>query len=254
MGADIDEQFWVEVTGATNATLATSHGVGTIRDDDRIAIDPALPRLYFADTTGRDQDHLWIANPHPVTVTAKLTATKATGAGRTWNVVLAARTRVQVQLQTQTGLVNEEFSTTVQTTNPAYPLYAQHTAYTPGQAGGRTTEGVTPAPAWFFAEGLTRTALEETDYVTVFNPSGNAVTATLEFVLPTGVSVPHVLSLAPGPSRARLRVNDLAALVNTEHALAVTAVVSAPRPRSPSSSSGPSSGERTGARRPAHPG
>jgi hypothetical protein len=43
---EIDEQFWVELTGATHATLATSHGVGTIRDDDRIAIDPALPGAF----------------------------------------------------------------------------------------------------------------------------------------------------------------------------------------------------------------
>jgi hypothetical protein len=45
--------------------------------------------------------------------------------------MLTACTRVQVQLHTQTGLVNEEFSTTVQATNPAYPVYALQTAYTP---------------------------------------------------------------------------------------------------------------------------
>jgi hypothetical protein len=36
-----------------------------------------------------------------------------------------------VNLRTQAGLIGEDFSTSVQTTNPSYPVYAQHTAYPP---------------------------------------------------------------------------------------------------------------------------
>src|SRR5262249_51455602 len=49
-----DETFFVNLSGATNATIATAQGTGTIRNDDAAGSVPRWGRLVLSSTPARD--------------------------------------------------------------------------------------------------------------------------------------------------------------------------------------------------------
>jgi hypothetical protein len=96
-------------------------------------------------------------------------------------------------------------SVAVQSLNPAFPLDVEHTQYNyPIWDAGRSTEGATPAPTWYLAEGSVG-YFEE--YLTVFNPTPWPLYVSYEFATPSGPVMSYV-TIPSGPNRFRVRVRD----------------------------------------------
>ncbi len=162
-------------------TIARATGVGTILDNPRVDIDPALPGQYLADlNAGPDvSDWLVIGNPHAVAVTARLTWVRPDGTNVRRELSVSAQQRVTVSVGSEPGIANQgDVSVAVQSLDAAHPLVAEHSAYWgPNWQAGRSSEGVAPAPTWYLAEGST-TVFNE--WLTVFNPTNAAIDVTVE--------------------------------------------------------------------------
>ncbi len=201
----------------------------------RVAIDTSLQSSYIADATGGPNydDYIVISNDHPTSAaTVRLTFIFPDGSGRTRDFGMAAHSRTTIRLPDEIGIGNwGPVSVAVQSLTAGVPVYAEHSTYwgtTPlgqGYAGGRSSEGVTASPTWYFAEGNVANGgpIPFYEYLTVFNPNPQAVDVTFNFLLLSGTPVTRTIRINEGPGRAQIKVNDLISLGVTTHSTTISA-------------------------------
>jgi YD repeat-containing protein len=209
------ETFTLTLSAPVNATIADGQAVGTITDNEppRAPIDLTLPGQFYADVTANvnEPDFLVIANPTPNAVTTRLTFTRPDGSGVTRDVVMAGSAKVSLNVAAEAGL-SGDVSVAVQSVNAPYALDGEHVAYWgPQWQGGRATEGVSPAPTWYFAEGSIG-YFEE--WLTVFNPTNAPIDVTFEFFGTNGLLQTRLQRIAEGPGRFKVRVRDWLGVVD----------------------------------------
>jgi hypothetical protein len=191
------------------ATIALATGQATILDNPRVDIDPALAGQYLADlNAGPDvSDWLVIGNPHAVAVTARLTWVRPDGTDVRRELFVPAQQRVTVSVGSEPGIANQgDVSVAVQWLDAAHPLVVEHSAYWgPGWHAGRSTEGVTPAPTWYLAEGSTTVFNEG---ITVLNPTNAPIDLTFEAFSGSGPLTPHTVRIPTGPGRFKVAMRD----------------------------------------------
>lgn len=210
---------------------------------DRFTIDSSLPGMYFADATGGSDstagnwcheasncaDYLLIANRQTAAVWARITFVRPDGSVRFRDLQLPARSRTNVEIHSEADIAGGgDVSVVVQSLTPSSPVYAEHAVYwnsTDGTTwnGGRATEGVSPSTTWYFAEGVTGTGFQFTEWLTIFNPGAGSVNLTIDFYLTTGTNISKTVVIPDGPGIAKFRVNDIAQEVNTDHGTRVVA-------------------------------
>ncbi len=225
--AEPDEVFYVSLSEVTNATVGDGQAGITIKDDlTRVPIDPSLPGQYFADVESSSNEGGWLQmfNPHPVNVVARVTVTFADGHGVVNDYPVLAQSRADIGLQYVPGVGDTgPFSVAVQSTDAARPLVSEHSGYSSAStfAAGRNDQGSTPAPTWYFGEGVANGFFAET--LTVFNPTNGPVTVTLQLVQSGAAPLPLTVHIMQGPGRATVNVNSAFPPVG-DHGFIVSAV------------------------------
>jgi YD repeat-containing protein len=212
------------LAGPQNATLgATSVATIVILDKEGAPFTlDATPGYYLADVRRRLTaapeflDYIKLANPSATAQTATITLAFEDGSTYRTTKLVPANAHEEMHLHSNQMVTCEPFvSAAVQ--SPAGVITAEHVGYW-GSAGGRATEGVTPANTWYFSEGATRFAKET---ITAFNPNSYPVTVTLTFYTQYGF---HSSTAAVTLPRMSRKTWDINALVHEmDHGTVVTA-------------------------------
>lgn len=219
------ETLRLQLAAPVNATITDDSAEAAILDDDGtyVPLDPTLPGVFLADADGGPDadDYVLVGNPQGTPVTARLTITLGSGSGVTRDIPLAAYQRQDVPLALEPGVSGQRgASVAVQALTPGTAVDADHSVYWgTNWTGGRSTEGVTPATAWYFAEGSVG-YFEE--YLAVYNLEDQAIDVRFEFFLASGDVVVRTAPILAGPGRLRVRVRDWLGAV--DHGTQVTAV------------------------------
>jgi hypothetical protein len=190
-----------------------------------VPINPNLPGTYYPDVTSSPAElaYVPIYNPHALAVTARLTVTWEGGAGLSRDYVVPPSTRIDVDLGAQPGIGGTgPFSLAVQSLDVERPLVAEHSAYSAGWAAGRNDLGASPAPTWYFGEGVANTFFDET--ITVLNPTNGPVYVILDAIMPSGAPIRITKTINEGPGRWTLNMNSHAGNIG-DHGLIVSAFV-----------------------------
>jgi hypothetical protein len=177
--------------------------------------------VYFADCTAKTgyDDYVVIGNRWPLAVTARLTFTREDGSGFTHDVTVPASARITLRVGDEAQLSNEDVSVAVQSLDTAHALDADHSVYWgPSWQSGRSTEGVSPASSWFFAEGSTNGFFDE--YLTIYNPSNQAQDINVAFYGTNGYAGGVIQHIEPGPGRTKIHVNSI---VQADHGISIFA-------------------------------
>jgi YD repeat-containing protein len=228
--AEPTETFSVQLTAVNPlvVTMPAASPVVEITDDDGpwVDIDPALPGDYFARawTPGEDS-YIQIYNPHDVGVTARVTYIQAEGQGVRRTYALAARQRLGLHVPSDAFVSGQgvQGSAVVQTLDASRPLVAELVHYAgSGWQTGEATEGVSPALSWTLAEGATGLSVGFQEWITVFNPTSQPVTATLKYYTASGLVHTQTQNVPSGPGLWGIHVNALWPQI--EHSTVVTAV------------------------------
>ena len=215
---ETNETFTVTLTSASPAIS----GVCTIVDPTHTDIDPGLAGVYLADLNAGPtySDWLVIRNPLAVSNTVRLTWVKPDGTAVRRDVTVPTGQRVTVAVTDEVGIGGSgDVSVAVQSLTPGHPVFAEHSQYFgSGWQGGRSTEGVEPAPVWYLSEGST-TLFDE--FITVFNPTNQAVDVTFDLYGVSGVLTPHTVRIPTGPGRVKVALRDW--IGSQDHATTITA-------------------------------
>jgi hypothetical protein len=216
--AEPSETFDIQIWNAVNVTVPDWLGTATIVDNERprAPIDPSLPGQFIAHGTANPNspDYIAIGNRHAVTVPARVTFTRWDGSGIAHEFDVPANARVTLRPQDFPSAFGiEDVAIAVQSRNPSYPLDAEHAVYTTwsGWQSGRASEGVTPSPTWYFAEGSVG-YFEEV--FTIFNPSNGPVDVTATYYGASGVIGQSVHHIEEGPGRTVFWVRDVIGAVD----------------------------------------
>jgi hypothetical protein len=200
----------------------------TITDNDGpwVDIDPTYPGDYFgrAWTPGEDS-YLQIYNPHDVAVQVRVTYVGATGAGVRLPHTLGDRQRLGLHVPSDDLVERQggQGSAVVQSLDVTRRLVAEIAGYAgSGCQTGEATEGVSPEPVWTLAEGATGLSVGFQEWITVFNPSSQPVTATLTYYGAAGPLGAQAVAIPSGPGLHTVYVNTHWSSV--EHSTTVTAV------------------------------
>lgn len=225
--AEPTEAFTAALSALSHASPGTMTAAVTILDNDGpwVDINAALPGDYFARawTPGEDS-YVQIYNPHDVAVAARVTYVRANGAGVRREYTLAARQRLGLHVPSDPFVTGQaQGSAAVQSTDTGRPLVAELVHYAGGGwQTGESTEGVTPATSWTLAEGATGLSVGFQEWITVFNPSSEPVTAYLQYYGANGQIGGEAVAIPSGPGVFTRHVNIHWA--HSEHSTVATAV------------------------------
>jgi lysophospholipase L1-like esterase len=173
-------------------------------------VTQAQPRWILAEgASGVFSTFILVANPNPAPTTIRIRYLKSTGDVVTFDAPLPANSRRTFWPQNDfpAALGAAEFSTVVESLDPAVPIVAERAMYfDPAPTGSRFARsghaalGVSdPSRTWYFAEGFTggnaQTAFET--FLLLANTSASAVTATVTYQLDSGETVVRDYPLNP---------------------------------------------------------
>jgi len=166
---------------------------------------------YFAEgyTGSGFQEYLTLLNPSGGNTSVLVTYLFGDGSGslqRTYAV--GPNTRRTISVNAEVG-ANRDVAMTVHAPSPVIaerPLYFSSCVAGTCADGGTVSAGA-PAPLtqWSFAEGYTGPGFQE--YLTISNPTANAATVQIAYLLSDGRTVPGTVGV-PGLSRRTVWVND----------------------------------------------
>ena len=119
-------------------------------------------------------------------------------------------------------LVGQSFATTIRTTQPALVERAMYFRGPNGawEGGHSSAAVVSGARSWFLAEGSTGDWFAT--FVLISNPNSSPVTATIQYLTPSGVARTETRTL-PASSRTTIPVNTLPGLENTDVSCSISA-------------------------------
>ena len=181
-------------------------------------------------SAGFFQTYVLVSNPGPVA--ANIGVNYLTSAGEVVTV-----TDVVPSGQRRTYLANEaltrqlgprpQFDFAIEVTSDV-GVVAERAMYWDGFKGGHVTAGVTPQPAWLFAEGAQYAGALDT-YVLLFNPNLEPIDVEVNFYGPQGLLQPVLVNMPPR-TRAQVFAGDPAypALQNTGFSISAVSVGSKP--------------------------
>jgi hypothetical protein len=185
-------------------------------------VQPAT-RWYLAEgNAGYFDTFVLIGNPG--TTTANVTVDFLLDGGgvvrRTYS--LAASQRYTIWTNQIPQLASRSFATTV---SASVPVLVERSMYFNGPhgawEGGHASAAVSaPARNWFLAEGSTGNWFET--FVLLSNPNASAVTATIQYLTPSGVARTETRTL-PAQSRTTIAVDTLPGLGNTDVSCSIAA-------------------------------
>jgi spore coat protein A, manganese oxidase len=220
-GDDDEHDFSTKIESTNNIPIIAERpmyfnykGIWTGGHDVVGALGPA-PTWYFAEGTTRPDfdSYLCIQNPDQ-TKNSKVTITYYKGDGNIeeQNVTIPPHSRKTIVVKDKLGSANDaahDFSCVVATTNGVNiiaerPMYFNYKGM---WTGGHCVMGaVTPAKAWYFAEGTCRPNFDP--YVTIMNPNATVdADVTIEYALGNGETESQKLTV-PAGSRATVNVKD----------------------------------------------
>jgi hypothetical protein len=216
--------------GRKQPTYNTVAGIAATASNWRpqASINLSYPTQYITDATGGPNydDYVLIANSTGTGTTARLTFVFPDGSGQVNDYPVAANSRYTVRLPDVPGVAGEgPISVVVQSLNTSVPLMAEHSTYWgAGYAGGRSTEGVSANPTWYFAEGNAASGDVFKEWLTVFNPNSQPINVQFDFLRSSGdpAVITRTVRIMEGPGRVRIHVNDLIPDGITEHATTIS--------------------------------
>jgi YD repeat-containing protein len=210
--AELPETFYLNLSGAVNATLNTTQAIASINDDEvRAPIDQSMPIYVFSDvqSSANESGYLQLYNQYSTSLLTRVTLTRDDGTGATYFYTVPALQRLDVDLQTQAGMNGTgNFTLSVQSTDPARSvIMSELSSYTPGFAGGRNEIASGVGTILYFAEGSVSGFFDE--YLTLVNTGNAAVDVTVKFIPTFGSPITQVYRINEGPGRIRLRLYDI---------------------------------------------
>ncbi len=183
--------------GRINAQLALSE------DDSFVAADT----WYFAEgyTGGGFDQWLTLLNPNASSQVAHITYMFRDGTSRHRHKAVGAQSRVTIDVNSVIG-EDKEFSLKIEAAEPIVAERPMYFNYKGNWSGGHDTIGATSTSStWYFAEGYTGRGFEE--WLTLQNPNGDTVNATVTYMFRGGGTQVQTLALAAN-SRETIDVNS----------------------------------------------
>lgn len=170
---------------------------------------------HFAEgfTGGEFDTYFLLANPNADAAEVTLAFMLPDASRKETKLVLPAYSRGTVYADSQPGLEQSEFSTTIASNRPIVAERAMYFKYA-GKGGGHDAMGVAqPSGSWFFAEGFT--AGDFDTYILLQNPSPADAQVSLTFMLTGGGEVKKEATIAPF-ARYTLHVDGVPGLEQAE--------------------------------------
>ncbi len=185
-----------------DGTRAGAHNAGGVTA-------PALRWILAEGASGTFSTFILIANPNPVAAPIRVRYLKNTGQVVTMDETVPANSRRTFWPQNDfpDEMAHAEFSTVVESLNPAAPIVAERAMYfgptNTGShfwKGGHDAVGVsTPSTTWYFAEGYTggNGGIAFETFLLLANTQASAVTATVTYQLDSGETVVRDYTVPP---------------------------------------------------------
>jgi fibronectin type 3 domain-containing protein len=201
---EADETFYVNLSGATGATILDSQGMGTILNDDVPALTVTVNPAMFAENAGSNAATGTVSRQGPTTAALTVTLTSSD----TTEAVVPATVTIPAGQSSATFAV-AAVDDAIYDGTQSVTIIASAAGFTSGTAGVQVTDddppglSVTIAPATF-AENAGNNAATGT--VTRQGPTTAALIVTLASSDTTEATVPATVTIPPGQSSATFDV------------------------------------------------
>jgi subtilisin-like proprotein convertase family protein len=173
------------------------------------AIQPNTHWLFAEGSQGYFDTYVLLANDGDVAANTTMTFLVEGGAPVTLPVVVAAHTRKTIYGGDVPAIVNTSFGIDI---TADQPITAERSMYFPHDGprlweGGHEAAGATATSTrWFFAEGATGPFFE--CFILLSNPTNTPATTQLTYLLPSGETVPHTVTV-PAHGRTTIDVETV---------------------------------------------